>query len=35
MKVVVIEYFWACGLLFGSQQEICNGSNNLNCNVEK
>ena len=34
-KAVVIEYFWAYGLLFGSQQEICKGSNSLNCNVEK
>jgi hypothetical protein len=34
-KAVVIEYFWAYELLFGSQQAICKGSNSLNCGFEK
>jgi hypothetical protein len=33
-EVIVIKYFWAYRLLFGSQQEICKGSNSLNCGFE-
>jgi hypothetical protein len=33
-KVVIIKYLWVYGLLFGIQQAIFNGSNNLNCGFE-
>jgi hypothetical protein len=34
-KAIVIDYFWAYELLFGSQQALCNGSNSLDGVFEK